>query len=144
MDHMKFETPNMTSKNIDRIAALFPNCVTEMRGEDGKLKCGINFEMLKQMLSPDVVDRDECYEFTWVGKKAAIVEANKPIRKTLRPCPEESKDWDTTENLYIEGDNLEVLKLLQEAYLGKVKMIYIDIKTPRLIRFNDSSADFAA
>ena len=82
--------------------------------------------MLKQMLSPDVVDGDECYEFTWVGKKASIVEANKPVRKTLRPCPEESKDWDATENLYIEGDNLEVLKLLQEAYLGKVKMIYID------------------
>ena len=82
--------------------------------------------MLKQMLSPDVVDGSECYEFTWVGKRASIVEANKPIRKTLRPCPEESKDWDATENLYIEGDNLEVLKLLQEAYLGKVKMIYID------------------
>lgn len=78
------------------------------------------------MLSPDVVDGDEAYEFTWVGKKAAIVEANKPIRKTLRPCMAESKDWDTTENLYIEGDNLEVLKLLQESYLGKVKMIYID------------------
>lgn len=78
------------------------------------------------MLSPDVVDGDEAYEFTWVGKKAAIVEANKPIRKTLRPCVAESKDWDTTENLYIEGDNLEVLKLLQESYLGKVKMIYID------------------
>ena len=75
---------------------------------------------------PDVVDGDECYEFTWVGKKASIAEANRPIRKTLRPCPEESKDWDTTENLYIEGDNLEVLKLLQESYLGKVKMIYID------------------
>lgn len=126
MAKLKFETPNMTSENIDRIAALFPNCVTEMRGEDGKLKRGINFEMLKQMLSPDVVDGDECYEFTWVGKKASIAEANKPIRKTLRPCPEESKNWDTTENLYIEGDNLEVLKLLQEAYLGKVKMIYID------------------
>ena len=126
MDKMKFETPDLTSENIDRIAALFPNCVTEMRGEDGKLKRGVNFEMLKQMLSPDVVDGDECYEFTWVGKKASIVEANKPIRKTLRPCPEESKNWDTTENLYIEGDNLEVLKLLQEAYLGKVKMIYID------------------
>ena len=78
------------------------------------------------MLSPDVVDGDEAYEFTWVGKKAAIVEANKPIRKTLRPCIEESKNWDSTENLYIEGDNLEVLKLLQESYLGKVKMIYID------------------
>lgn len=126
MDHMKFETPDMTAENIDRIAELFPNCITEMRDENGKLKRGINFEMLKQMLSPDVVDGDECYEFTWVGKKASIVEANKPIRKTLRPCPEESKHWDTTENLYIEGDNLEVLKLLQESYLGKVKMIYID------------------
>ena len=126
MDHMKFETPDMTAENIDRIAELFPNCVTEMRDENGKLKRRINFEMLKQMLSPDVVDGDECYEFTWVGKKASIVEANKPIRKTLRPCPEESKKWDTTENLYIEGDNLEVIKLLQESYLGKVKMIYID------------------
>ena len=126
MDKMKQETPDLTAENIDKIAALFPNCVTEMRDEGGKVKRGINFELLRQMLSPDVVDGDERYEFTWVGKKAAIVEANKPIRKTLRPCPEESKNWDTTENLYIEGDNLEVLKLLQEAYLGKVKMIYID------------------
>ena len=126
MDKMKFETPDMTAENIEKIAELFPNCVTEMRDENGKIKHGINFEMLKQMLSPDVVDGDECYEFTWVGKKASIAEANRPIRKTLRPCPEESKDWDTTENLYIEGDNLEVLKLLQESYLGKVKMIYID------------------
>ena len=126
MDKMKFETPDLTSSNIEKIATLFPNCVTEMRTSDGKLKRGINFELLRQMLSPDVVDGDECYEFTWVGKKASIVEANKPIRKTLRPCPEESKDWGTTENLYIEGDNLEVLKLLQESYLGKVKMIYID------------------
>lgn len=126
MEKMKFETADITEKNIDKIAALFPNCVTEMRDESGNLKRGINFEMLRQMLSPDVVDGDECYEFTWVGKKASVVEANRPIRKTLRPCPEESKDWDTTENLYIEGDNLEVLKLLQESYLGKVKMIYID------------------
>lgn len=126
MNHMKFESPDMTAQNIDRIAALFPNCVTEASDGHGGIKRAINFELLKQMLSPDVVDGDECYEFTWVGKKAAIVEANKPIRKTLRPCVEESKDWDTTENLYIEGDNLEVLKLLQESYLGKVKMIYID------------------
>lgn len=125
-EKMKMESPDLTSQNIDRIAALFPNCITEIRGVDSKIKRGINFEMLKQILSPDVVDGDECYEFTWVGKKASIVEANKPIRKTLRPCPEESKNWDSTENLYIEGDNLEVLKLLQEAYLGKVKMIYID------------------
>ena len=126
MDKLKFETPDLTSENIEKIENLFPNCVTEMRDENGKIKRGINFEMLRQMLSPDVVDGDERYEFTWVGKKASIVEANKPIRKTLRPCRSESKNWDTTENLYIEGDNLEVLKLLQEAYLGKVKMIYID------------------
>lgn len=126
MNKMKFETPDMTAENVEKIAELFPNCVTEMRDESGKVKRGINFEVLKQMLSSDVVDGDECYEFTWVGKKASIAEANRPIRKTLRPCIEESKDWDTTENLYIEGDNLEVLKLLQESYLGKVKMIYID------------------
>ena len=128
----KFETPDLTSENIEKIAALFPNCITEAPDEERSTpekkvyKRAVNFEMLKQMLSPDVVDGDEAYEFTWVGKKAAIVEANKPIRKTLRPCVAESKDWDTTENLYIEGDNLEVLKLLQESYLGKVKMIYID------------------
>lgn len=128
----KFETPDLTLENIEKIAALFPNCITEMLDEEHSTpekkvyKRAINFELLKQMLSPDVVDGDEAYEFTWVGKKAAIVEANKPIRKTLRPCVAESKDWDTTENLYIEGDNLEVLKLLQESYLGKVKMIYID------------------
>ena len=126
MNKLRMESPDMTAQNIDRIAALFPNCVTEMPDENGKIKRAINFELLKQMLSPDVVDGDEAYEFTWVGKKAAIVEANKPIRKTLRPCVAESKDWDTTENLYIEGDNLEVLKLLQESYLGKVKMIFID------------------
>ena len=126
MNKLRMESPDLTAQNIDRIAALFPNCITETVDEKGKLKRAINFELLKQMLSPDVVDGDEAYEFTWVGKKAAIVEANKPIRKTLRPCIEESKNWDSTENLYIEGDNLEVLKLLQESYLGKVKMIYID------------------
>lgn len=126
MDKMRMESVDMTAQNIEKIGALFPNCITETVDENGKPKKAINFDLLKQMLSPDVVDGDERYEFTWVGKKAAIVEANKPIRKTLRPCVEESKDWDTTENLYIEGDNLEVLKLLQESYLGKVKMIYID------------------
>ena len=132
MDKLRMESPDLTAQNIDRIAALFPNCITEMLDEEHSTpekkvyKRAVNFELLKQMLSPDVVDGDEAYEFTWVGKKAAIVEANKPIRKTLRPCMAESKDWDTTENLYIEGDNLEVLKLLQESYLGKVKMIYID------------------
>lgn len=126
MDKLRMESPDMTAQNIDRIAALFPNCITEAPDGRGGIQRAVNFELLKQMLSPNVIDGDEAYEFTWVGKKASIVEANKPIRKTLRPCPEESKDWDTTENLYIEGDNLEVLKLLQESYLGKVKMIYID------------------
>lgn len=126
MTKPKFETPDMTQKNIDKIAQLFPNCITETKDENGKLKKAVNFELLQQMLSDEIADKDEAYEFTWVGKKAAIVEANKPIRKTLRPCKEESVNWDTTENLYIEGDNLEVFKLLQESYLGKVKMIYID------------------
>lgn len=126
MDRMRMESVDMTAQNIDKIGSIFPNCITETVDENGKPKKAINFELLKQMLSGDVIDGDEAYEFTWVGKKAAIVEANKPIRKTLRPCVEESKDWDTTENLYIEGDNLEELKLLQESYLGNVKMIYID------------------
>lgn len=126
MDKMRMESIDMTTQNIEKIGALFPNCITETKDVDGKLKKAINFDLLRQMLSGDVIEGDEAYEFTWVGKKAAIVEANKPIRKTLRPCKEESVNWDTTENLYIEGDNLEVLKLLQESYLGKVKMIYID------------------
>lgn len=126
MDKMRMESVDMTAQNIDKIGAIFPNCITETVDENGNPKKVINFELLKQMLSGEVLEGDEAYEFTWVGKKASIVEANKPIRKTLRPCKEESVNWDTTENLYIEGDNLEVLKLLQESYLGKVKMIYID------------------
>ena len=126
MDKLRMETPDLSQANIEKLAALFPACVTEARGEDGRLKKAVNFELLRQLLSDVVLEGDEAYEFTWVGKKAAIVEANRPIRKTLRPCPAESVDWDSTENLYIEGDNLEVLKLLQESYLGKVKMIYID------------------
>lgn len=120
------ESSNITEKNIDKIGNIFPNCITETVDENGKSKKAINFEILKQMLSEDIIDGDEAYELTWVGKKSSIVEANKPIRKTLRPSLEESKNWNTTENLYIEGDNLDVLKLLQESYLGKVKMIYID------------------
>ena len=120
------ESENIQQENVAKIAALFPNCVTEARDEDGHLKKAINFELLKQMLSDSVIDGDEAYEFTWVGKKASIVEANRPIRKTLRPCKEDSVNWYTTENLYIEGDNLEVLKLLQESYLGRIKVMYID------------------
>ena len=127
MDKLKMETPDVTAENIEKIGALFPSAVTEMRGEDGSIKKGINFEILKQLLSPDVVEEgDERYEFTWVGKKQAIAEAARPTTKTLRPVKADSRNWDTTENLYIEGDNLEVLKILQESYLGKVKMIYID------------------
>ena len=126
MERMKFESDNLVENNVEKIGKLFPNCITESKNENGKLKKAINFDMLKQMLSKDVVEGDEAYEFTWVGKKESIVEAHKPIRKTLRPCKEESVNWDKTENLYIEGDNLDVLKLLQESYLNKVKMIYID------------------
>lgn len=132
MEKMHMESVDITAQNIEKLGALFPNCITEMLDEKQSTtekkvyKKAVNFELLKQMLSGNVLDGDEAYEFTWVGKKASIVEANKPIRKTLRPCKEESVDWDTTENLYIEGDNLEVLKLLQESYLGTIKMIYID------------------
>ena len=126
MDKMRMESVDMTAQNIEKIGALFPNCITETVDENGNPMKAINFELLKQMLSGYVIEGNEAYEFTWVGKKAAIVEANRPIRKTLRPCKESSVNWDTTENLYIEGDNLEVLKLLQESYLGAVKLIYID------------------
>ena len=126
MEKMRMESINNTQNNIDLIGKLFPNCITEARGKDGKLKKAINFDQLHQMLSTEIVEGEEAYEFTWVGKKASIVEANKPVRMTLRPCPEKSVNWDTTENIYIEGDNLNVLKLLQESYLGKIKMIYID------------------
>lgn len=132
MDKMRMESVDMTAQNVEKIAALFPNCVTEALDEEHSTpehkvyKKVINFDMLRQMLSGEVLEGDEAYEFTWVGKKAAIVEANKPVRMTLRPCTEESVNWDTTENLYIEGDNLNVLKLLQESYLGKIRLIYID------------------
>ncbi|HHV86151.1 MAG TPA: site-specific DNA-methyltransferase [Petrimonas sp.] len=126
MEKLTQETVNFTENNIEKIAALFPNAITETKDADGKLRRAVNFDQLKQLLSDEVVDGDECYEFTWVGKKQSIIEGNRPIRKTLRSCKEESKNWDSTENLYIEGDNLDVLKLLQNSYLNKVKMIYID------------------
>lgn len=126
MEKLKQESVNLTEQNIDRIAELFPSAITETKDADGNLKKAINFTILKQLLSGDVVDGDECYEFTWVGKKQSIIEGNKSVRKTLRPAKDESKNWDTTENLYIEGDNLEVLKLLQNSYSGSIKMISID------------------
>jgi adenine-specific DNA-methyltransferase len=121
-DHLPLQSPDIVSENVERIAALFPNCVTE--GEHGKV---IDFDLLRQELSRDLVDGPkERYRLEWPGKRQAIVTANLPTTKTLRPVREDSVDFDTTQNLYIEGDNLEVLKLLQESYLGKVKMIYID------------------
>lgn len=120
--NLPLQSPDLTQQNIDKIAELFPNCVTE--GPDGKV---VDFDLLRQELSPAVVEgQKERYRLEWPGKREAIVTANLPTTKTLRPVREDSVDFDTTENLYIEGDNLEVLKLLQESYLGKIKMIYID------------------
>ena len=151
IEKMKFETPNLTNENKAKIAALFPGVVT-----DGK----VNFDLLRSMLGEDVFV-DESYEFTWVGKRSAIAEAGRPIRKTLRPVvikettptgtdstgtpyiSSGSRDWDTTENLYFEGDNLEVLKLLQESYLGKIKMIYIERIIQKLIQFNEPHCCYA-
>ena len=131
MDKMRFESVNIVAANIDKIAELFPTAITEALDEEKSMpgekiyKKVVNFELLRTMLGDEVAG-EEAYEFTWVGKRESIREVGRPIRKTLRPCLEESKNWDTTENLYIEGDNFDVLKLLQESYLGKVKMIYID------------------
>jgi len=128
MEKMKLHTPNFTDENIAKIAELFPNCVTEAQEDDGaEPKQAIDFDLLKQELSRHIVDGPkERYRLDWPGKKESLLTANAPIAKTLRPCREESVDFDTTENLFIEGDNLDALKLLQESYLGKVKMIYID------------------
>lgn len=127
MEHLNMQSMDKVAANVAKIMELFPNCVTERINSEGKLEHAIDFDMLKQELSDHVVDGlQERYQFTWPNKRKAILAANAPINKTLRPCREESVDFDNTENLYIEGDNLDVLKLLQETYLGKVKMIYID------------------
>jgi adenine-specific DNA-methyltransferase len=127
MNKPKMHTPDFTQENIAKLAALFPNCVTESRGEDGTVRRGIDFDQLRQELSDHVVEGPrERYHLDWPGKREALLAANAPIAKTLRPCREESVDFDTTKNLFIEGDNLDALKLLQETYLNKVKMIYID------------------
>ena len=127
MEKLNMHTPNLVDENIEKIGKLFPDCLTERMGADGKVEKAIDFDKLKQELSKSIVEGDEeRYQFTWPGKKQAIITANAPINKTLRPCRDESVDFDNTQNLYIEGDNLDVLKLLREDYLGKVKMIYID------------------
>lgn len=127
MEKLKMHSPNLTQDNISRIRQLFPGCVTEGQGENGELKLSVDFDQLKQELSDVIVEGpQERYHLDWPGKREALLTANAPIAKTLRPCREESVDFDTTKNLFIEGDNLEALKLLRETYLGKVKMIYID------------------
>jgi adenine-specific DNA-methyltransferase len=127
MEKMKMHSPNLTQENIARILELFPNCMTEAIGEDGSVKVAVDFDQLRQELSESIVEGpQERYHLNWPGKREALLTANAPIARILRPCREESVDFDTTKNLFIEGDNLEALKLLQETYLGKVKMIYID------------------
>ena len=127
MDKLKMHSINKVDENIEKIGKLFPNCITERKNEKGEVEYAVDFDMLKQELSSVIVEgNEERYQFTWPDKKKSILLANAPIAKTLRPCREESVDFDNTENLYIEGDNLDVLKLLQETYLGKIKMIYID------------------
>jgi adenine-specific DNA-methyltransferase len=127
MDKLKMHSPDFTQENIAKLAELFPNCVTEAQGEDGTIKRSIDFDQLRQELSDHLVDGPrERYQLNWPGKRESLLAANAPIAKTLRPCREESVDFDTTENLFIEGDNLDALKLLQENYLNAVKLIYID------------------
>ena len=127
MEKMKMHSPDMTQENIARIRELFPGCVTEAQGNDGKIRLAVDFDQLRQELSDTLIEGpQERYRLDWPGKREALLAANAPIAKTLRPCREESVDFDNTKNLFIEGDNLDALKLLQETYLGKVKMIYID------------------
>ncbi|MBU4525463.1 MAG: site-specific DNA-methyltransferase [Desulfomicrobium sp.] len=127
MEKMKMHSPNLTQENITRIRELFPDCVTEAHGDDGRLTLAVDFDQLRQELSESIVEGpQERYHLNWPGKREALLTANAPIARTLRPCRKESVNFDTTKNLFIEGDNLEALKLLQETYLGKVKMIYID------------------
>ena len=127
MDKMKMQTKNIADENYEKLAKLFPNAVTETIDENGQVVRAIDKDVLMQEINTTVVDdKDQRYQFTWPDKNKSIIMANSPINKTLRPCREESVDFDNTENLYIEGDNLEVLKLLRETYLGQIKMIYID------------------
>jgi len=127
MNKLKMHSPDLTQANIDKLAALFPNCVVEARDANGAVKRSIDFDQLRQELSGSIVEGPQGrYQLNWPGKREALLTANAPIAKTLRPCRDESVDFDTTQNLFIEGDNLDALKLLQETYLNKVKMIYID------------------
>jgi adenine-specific DNA-methyltransferase len=127
MDSLKMQSPNLVDANIEKIAALFPNCITEDRDENGTMRRVVDFDLLRQELSASLVEGpQERYTLSWPGKNQAILTANAPIAMTLRPCREESVDFENTKNIFIEGDNLDALKLLQETYLNKIKMIYID------------------
>lgn len=144
MQKLKMHSPDMTQEHIAHIRELFPNCVTEARGKDGSLRLSVDFDLLRQELSGSIVEGpQERYHLDWPGKREAMLAANAPIAKALRPCREESVDFDTTKNLFIEGDNLDALKLLQETYLGKVKMIYIDppYNTGNDFIYNDDFAE---
>ena len=144
MQKLKMHSPDMTQEHIARIRELFPNCVTEARGKDGSLRLSVDFDLLRQELSDSIVEGpQERYHLDWPGKREAMLAANAPIAKALRPYREESVDFDTTKNLFIEGDNLDALKLLQETYLGKIKMIYIDppYNTGNDFIYNDDFAE---
>ena len=147
MDKLKMQTADGVQDNISRIAELFPECITEVKNQRGGIKHSVDFDKLRQLLSSDIVEgNEERYQFTWPDKRKAILAANAPINATLRPCPEESVNFDTTQNLYIEGDNLDVLKCLKETYLHKVKMIYIDppYNTGNDFVYEDNFAESAA
>lgn len=147
MEKLKMQTADGVQDNISRIAELFPECITEVKNQRGRIKRSVDFDKLRQLLSSDIVEgNEERYQFTWPDKRKAILAANAPINATLRPCPEESVDFDTTQNLYIEGDNLDVLKCLKETYLHKVKMIYIDppYNTGNDFVYEDNFAESAA
>ena len=127
MEKINKQTPDLTSKNIAKITELFPNVITEKEDENGRIVKAVDFDLLRQELSKDIADGgDERYRLDWPGKRRSMLKANTPINKTLKPDRDSSVNFDTTENVYIEGDNFEVLKIIQESYLGKIKMIYID------------------
>ena len=143
VEKLDLRSKDILSDNIAKIGQLFPEVLTESSDENGRLRPAIDFDKLRQFLSREIVEGRESYEFTWVGKRGAIAEAGKPTSKTLRPDLEESVDFDKSENIFITGDNLEVLKVLQESYLGKIDMIYIERIIQRLIQFNEPHCCYA-
>ena len=143
MERIELGTPDIARENIEKLGELFPQVLTEVAGEDGEIKRAVDFDALRDLLGDVAEDGRERYQFTWPGKRGAKAEARRPIAKTMRPCPEESVSWDTTENLYIEGDNLDALKILKETYAGKVQLIYIDppYNTGHDFVYNDSFSE---